>query len=345
MRITPTGRYYLILLVIIFLAGLRREVNLLLLISALMVGPMIFNFFLPWWVIRGIRCRRSFLEACYPAEKMTFSVQLFSQSHYRFSGVTLNASPGTMATFHLEKICETSPQPCVYQRQYQFSGSFKRRGEYTLPPVTVRSDYPFGFMAFQRSFETGEKILVLPTLISLPTEWWKSYERENLEGEAPSSTPSTLGDFSGLRKWTSSDFLHHIHWRASARHEQLLVQKFESPCQMELILLADFYDSDEERFERTVSLVASMIDDLYHHLEKSQVWSTTHVQLVLLGKETVTLDNRETPEFYQEAMRALAVVERPESSRAQVWLENFPKNAPESLLLLVQSAEIRNAHP
>ncbi|MDO5114448.1 MAG: DUF58 domain-containing protein, partial [Planctomycetia bacterium] len=282
--------------------------------------------------------RRFFPEACYPDEKITFSVQLFSPSYYRFCGVTLNASPSPQATFHLEKIHETSPQQGIYQRQYQFSATFTRRGEYTLAPTVVQSDYPFGLIAFQRSFDANEKILVLPSLISLPPEWWKIYERENSEGEQHPSVPSSLGDFSGLRKWTPSDLLHHIHWRASARHEQLLVQKFESPRQMELILLADFYDTDEERFEKTVSLVASMIDDLYHHLEKAHVWTQTRVQLVLLGKEVQTIDTLDTSDFYHNAMRALAVAERSGQPCAPSYWAEFSQRNPESLLLFVQAA-------
>lgn len=337
MRMTPTGRYYLILLAIILLAGLRREVNLLLLISTFMMGPLIFNFFFPWRVMRGIEGRRFFPEACFPGEKITFSVELLARSRYRFCGVTLNASPGSAAVFHLEKIREISPQQGVSQRKYIYSGSFFRRGEYRLAPTLVQSDYPFGLVVFQRSLDAGETLLVLPTLIALRTEWWKMCEREDLDGEQHPSVPSTLGDFSGLRKWTPSDFLHHIHWRASARHEQLLVQKFESPRQVELILLADFYDTDEERFEKAVSIVASMIDDLDRHLEKSRIWSTTRIQLILLGKEVQTIDSLDSPAFYQDAMHALAVVERPETSNAQSYLDTLSHSSQESLLLFVPS--------
>ncbi|MDO4575838.1 MAG: DUF58 domain-containing protein [Planctomycetia bacterium] len=310
MKLTAIGRYYLILLLLILFAGFRREVNLLLLLSAFMAGPLVFHLFLPRWIVRGISLKRTVPESVFPGEKCYFTVELSTLSFFRFGGVTVDARPGG-AKFQLESVRESSEAGKARQT-LRYSATFDHRGEYTLPDVTVCSDYPFGYTCARRTFSDGAQILVLPKFASrfpscpdIPTD-------EATTGQTRPHFLPSMGDFCGLRPFQRGDLPGRIHWRASARHDALLVQQNDAPQQTHFALVADFTDDDDARFEQAVSIVAAVVHEMLRGPERR--YFHTSLSLKIIGRKIVVLTSASTEDFYYAAMRELAIVERRDPS-------------------------------
>lgn len=101
-----------------------------------------------------------------------------------------------------------------------------RRGRFRLAPLTVRVQDPFGLWQATRTVDTGTIVIVVPVVTPLvgspaPTG-----------AAAALTTPATAGIASGepdvrLRDYTPGDDIRTVHWRASARRDELLVRQRE----------------------------------------------------------------------------------------------------------------------
>lgn len=110
-----------------------------------------------------------------------------------------------------------------------------RRGIYPLGPASISSGDPFGF--FPRSAEAGqsERLVVYPRLIPL--------EQLGLPPGSPLGErkadrwifedPSRLA---GVRDYRPEDPFHRIHWKATARRQQLQVKVHEPSTTLETAL-------------------------------------------------------------------------------------------------------------
>ena len=76
------------------------------------------------------------------------------------------------------------------------------------------------------------------------------------------------GDFYGLREWRAGDSLRWIHWRTSAKLNELAVRQFEQHRCRDSIFVLDLYrpqkatSDQDELVERAVSFVATAVADL-----------------------------------------------------------------------------------
>ena len=139
----------------------------------------------------------------------------------------------------------------------------ERRGYYRLAPLTVESGDIFGFYPRWASFPSADSILVYPRIFPI-----EQLEVPSLYpmGEARTSRRIFQDPTRaiGLRDYRPQDSLKHIHWKASARRQQLQVKIFEptTTLKVSLFLAADGFPADgprgEEEFELAVSAAASI---------------------------------------------------------------------------------------
>ncbi|MDO4570524.1 MAG: DUF58 domain-containing protein [Planctomycetia bacterium] len=317
MRFTKIGHYYLLVLTMIFFVGFRREVNPLLLLSGVMLGAFWINFFIPRWTMKGLTIHISLPEFFLPGEKGEYRLELSSKSRTGLVGVWLQAMPKE-GKVRLERAHEYTPQRGLQRRALVYSVTFSKRGAYEFLPVCAYCDYPFGFLVAQKTFETDEiaahKFWVFPKLTDVPPDIYDNIVGGSSMEESPSIQNSferrSIGEFAGLRVWTTGDLWRRIHWRASARHEQLLVQNFDAFHAPSVFILADFRGAQPEQFEENVSLAASILRDVYQETVRSTARNGI-IKLCILGDKRIDLDTRTTDDFYLDAMRAFALIQLP----------------------------------
>lgn len=100
------------------------------------------------------------------------------------------------------------------------------RGRMSLPRMRVYSTWPFGLFRVWSRLSPRQPVLVYP--------------RPEPHGPAPPASPTSGrhqqtsrqhagDDFAALRAYHAGDPLKRVAWKASARHEGLLVREFERP--------------------------------------------------------------------------------------------------------------------
>ncbi|MFC2042206.1 DUF58 domain-containing protein [Chloroflexota bacterium] len=144
-----------------------------------------------------------------------------------------------------------------------------RRGYYQLGPITVSSGDIFGF--YPRSFTQSAigHVIVYPRIFPIAQLGIPSLHPLG-ETTAERRIFEDPVRVIGIRDYSPHDSLRHVHWKASARHQNLQVKVFEPTTTLEvaLFLAVDSFKSEqgevypEEDLEMGISTAASIANYL-----------------------------------------------------------------------------------
>lgn len=102
-----------------------------------------------------------------------------------------------------------------------------RRGRFLIGPPRVRVSDPFGLWEDNRIIPSRTEVMVVPRVVALTGMPASVGSRSAASGEAVSGTSGGDPDV-GIRRYNPGDDIRTIHWRASARHDELMV-RLEEP--------------------------------------------------------------------------------------------------------------------
>jgi len=102
-----------------------------------------------------------------------------------------------------------------------------QRGRFVLGPPRIRIGDPFDLWEDNRTLDASAEVLVVPTVVSLTGMPSSSGARSAASGRSVLSTVGGDPDI-GVREYRNGDDIRTIHWRASARHDDLMV-RLEEP--------------------------------------------------------------------------------------------------------------------
>jgi uncharacterized protein (DUF58 family) len=155
-------------------------------------------------------------------------------------------------------------------RSWRIQTYLAKRGVYRSGQVRLLSQDPFGLFRFRREFLDPNPYIVFPAVESLP----------NLDSRfagLPSDSRATrhweqiTTDVSSIRPYAEGDSLRRIHWRYTARMNELMVKEFDMGLSAEAWVLLDMHslshygiDLDEvnNTEELSVTVAASIVDRL-----------------------------------------------------------------------------------
>jgi len=138
-----------------------------------------------------------------------------------------------------------------------------KRGYYTLGPITVTSGDIFGFYPRSVTEPLIEHVIVYPRIYPIAQLGIPSlYPLGDTTAERRIFEDPTR--VIGVRDYSPHDSLRHIHWKATARHQNLQVKVFEptTTLKMALFLALDSFKHDgvyhEDDLELGISTAASV---------------------------------------------------------------------------------------
>jgi uncharacterized protein (DUF58 family) len=115
-----------------------------------------------------------------------------------------------------------------------------RRGRFTLGPLTLTSGDPFGLFQMQRQLTPTSHLVVYPMAVDI--------DRFALPigilpgGEAlRRRTHHVTANASGVRDYAPGDSFNRIHWKSTARRDQLIVKEFELDPLADIWIVPDMY--------------------------------------------------------------------------------------------------------
>lgn len=109
------------------------------------------------------------------------------------------------------------------------------RGAYVLGPVTLRTGDPFGFVEVETTLPLYDRLLVYPRIVPVERLGLPSL-RPFGDARDPRRLFEDVSRAAGVRPYTPQDSQRHIHWKASARTQQLQTRIYEPTASHTLML-------------------------------------------------------------------------------------------------------------
>lgn len=285
LSVTREGWYYLFVVLFILGGAVLREVNLLVGLAGLMIGPLLFNWRLAGGAVAPLRVER--LPAGRVSAGQTLRLELRVGNRRRRSASWMvqvtdtvqlegaGRSARTRAEMLLPTIAAGRAEVAAYRVQ------LPRRGRYKLGPVTVASGYPLGLFQVRRTYACPGEALCWPTLGRL-TPAWRAWLRGDSRGsERVRSRRGGEGEIYGLRPWSPGDSRRQVHWRTTARVGAPVVRQNESLEQSDLAVVldawADASPTAEQlaRLELAISVAGTIVLEACRQLGAGRVSLTT----------------------------------------------------------------------
>jgi uncharacterized protein (DUF58 family) len=143
-----------------------------------------------------------------------------------------------------------------------------RRGVFNLGPWEIRMGDPFGIFQVRQIYQQRTEILVHPPLAALPPQ--VQPHSKKVGDLRPLHQPLSAETISvtTTRPYVLGDPLRRVHWRTSARHNDLFVKVFEPEASSSIWLVPDLDAAahvgagDESSLETMVVLLASLASTL-----------------------------------------------------------------------------------
>ncbi|MHA6630130.1 DUF58 domain-containing protein [Pseudonocardia sichuanensis] len=137
------------------------------------------------------------------------------------------------------------------------------RGVHRVGPLTGTASDPLGLAEFERELAGPDRLLVLPRVVPLRGLPPAVGTGEGTPGAALAHQGQGASDVL-IRPYRQGDELRRVHWRSSARHDELMVRLEERPWRGGMTLLLDRRDAAhrgrgaDSSLEFAVSLAASV---------------------------------------------------------------------------------------
>lgn len=314
------GMMYLLIMIVAFVASLIGRSNMLMLVFSIMAGPFIVN----GWVIHTLLHRNRVTRKVPPramcGETISIEVSLENRKLWfsswlmvirdRVGRSNLGGFLGSSAEVGLEpSVLFASVRPGT-ERTACYQLRLNRRGRYLFGPLEVSTRFPLGLVERGYVIDERGEMLIYPQIGTLSSRW---YRESQLAAEMIERQQTRKGmfedEFHHLRNFRSGDSPREVHWRTSARMNELMVQEFHQSRDRGLIVLLDLWQpdrpSEEEvaRVELAVSFVATICMD---HLRQTR---GVEQMLSICGRKSTSLRYTTIGQAVESLLDTLALVE------------------------------------
>lgn len=309
-RMPPEAFVYMLILGVLCLGALLGHSNMLMLVFGLMAGPFVLNGQMTLAILKRVSVRRRLPEQAIAGEKFPVTLTLSNRKRFFSSWMVVAEDVVESRTEQLLPAVLFACVPAKSEREAAYDLRLARRGLYEFGPVRIMSRFPLGLM--ERSFELGsvEELVVYPRIGRLKPRWRQPADSgDPVSDFAQSKVGACDDEFHRLREYRAGDNPRAIHWRTTARRNELMVQEYQQNRRRDLLLIVDLWlparprPDDLERVELAVSFAASICVD------QLQTATDSGLQLVIVGKETSTTNGAGASRAFEDLLEQLALAE------------------------------------
>jgi uncharacterized protein (DUF58 family) len=281
--VTREGVYYLFIVLAILAGALVREVNAMLLFASFLFAPVILARSMGRKTLKGINVQRTAPSKIFAGEPFIVGIEA---NNLRPAKKLSLSCWGLVVIDRIRRLRseESAPdekpfEPAVYfdyipngqTRSRSYAGCLPHRGQYRFESVRISTRFPFGFFRnwFDQPSDQEEKEFYVYPKVGKLSSRWKSRRRkanESLQRFRYRPSPQ-VGEFLGVRPWQHGDSKKGIHWRASAKHQSMVVRQYELHQNQDCAVILDLHyegewdDAKRESFELAVSFTATLVSE------------------------------------------------------------------------------------
>jgi len=240
-RLPAEGRVFLIMISVLFIGSLLGRSNSLLLVFCCLTGPFVINGGLIFAMLQRLTVTRDAPLRMMAGECVAVEIQLANRKRLLPTWMmSVRDRAETVAeVIEPEVLFVHVPRKGRQVSAYQLSIAV--RGRATLGPVVVHSRFPLGVVERGLEFDLPAQILVYPRIGRLTQSWRRFTETTHTSSQSARQSSHAADTFHTLREYHSGDDPRTIHWRTSARRNELMVREFRDQRDTPVVLLLDGY--------------------------------------------------------------------------------------------------------
>lgn len=241
-EVTREGWLYFIIMVAVLMGALLGKSNLLLLVFGLLAGPFVLNGYIALMMLARNQVVRQL-----PARAMQgdwFSVDLTLSNRRWLVGswmmvVEDHWKHGSEYLFPVVIFSRVGPGQ---ERTGRYQLRLQPRGRHVCGPVRLLTRFPLGLVERSYVMICPGEILVYPRIGRLTVHWYRDQQdADELVQQARPRLGAFEDEFHRLRDYRPGDSLRSIHWRTTARRNQLMVRENHQMRDLDLALVLDLW--------------------------------------------------------------------------------------------------------
>jgi uncharacterized protein (DUF58 family) len=253
LRFTSEGRWFVGMTLMVGFGAVNTGNNLLYLLLGMMLGLIIVSGMLSESVLRGLTIRRVATGDIFAGRPVPVSCEIHKERGWLSSySITVSEHearatrarrrvalglPADVPRRRKAREAEQDPGPPTMLALRVPPGStvlatgectFPVRGLYRYVGLDIATRFPFGFFEKTRPQHGESELLVFPALLSAGS---RGIQDPALDGEIERAWEGRSDDFFGLREFRHGDDRRDIHWKVSARRDQLIRRVYQKQDQ------------------------------------------------------------------------------------------------------------------
>jgi uncharacterized protein (DUF58 family) len=305
-----SGIIFLLILGVLFVGAMLGRSNMLMLVFSLMAGPFILNGWVTFSMLKRLRITRRVPPRVMAGEPFSVEVELINRKRWLSSRIMEVRESIENAAESLEASVLFARVPPRGRRTAHYRLNLMRRGRYSVGPTLVATRFPLGIIERGLLLDVHDDILVFPRIGNLLPRWKRTMWQAAQLVQRPQPRSGTFDDeFHRLREYRHGDNPRAIHWRSSAKNNELMVREYHQDRDPNFTILLDLWqperptDDDLERVELAVSFAATICVDRCRNSHGARI------RVAIAGREFATWDNGLRAGLLDSALETLAVAE------------------------------------
>lgn len=264
-RLTREGFQFLFMITFVWVAAVLQNINLLILLSGAFCAMLVVQWRVASRSLSGlnlertcpkeIQARRPFkmhLQVKNPRRWLGSWLLMLHESVSPVEGNSAILRKGHGLTLLVDRLLpgetKTLDYFCV----------FPKRGAYRFEKPEMSTRFPLSLMRSVRWVKKPDEVIARPTLGSLKKDWRATLGLpQRGQSQMHSNMSGGDGEFFGLRAYRPGDSRKWIHWRTSARRNEIVVRQFEREEHHSFGLVLDLWSDKLRPVVREESWTAS----------------------------------------------------------------------------------------
>ncbi|QDU81297.1 hypothetical protein Pla110_30380 [Polystyrenella longa] len=348
-RLTPQGMTLTVMMLVFLIASMLSHSNMMVLMFSFIAGAIVVNGTLGMTMVRNASVKRRVPAGVMAGEKIAVNIEYTNKSRFRSAWVMVVRDTINHQTESLQAevlIARIMPQKTA-SAYYDFRPM--RRGIYRFGPLEVLTSSPLGMVERGHIFDLEDKLAVYPRTGKL-TSIWKKERSHAAELVQQKQTRKGVFDdeYHSMREYRPGDNPRAIHWRTSARRNEVIVREFHQSRDDDVLLMVDLWlpkNPTEHHLELTETAVSFAATVSLEQMQKSRDFQFT---LLINGSTMSSWSGRSSPMATEEALNALALAEGGRECELSDWMEEACQyRSPSTSLILATSrpeSELQTLH-
>ncbi len=286
-HIPVEGWAFLLIMFVLFIGSLMGRSNPLMLVFSMMAGAFVMNGWLTFTYLKGVTVERQLPERVMAGEP--FSVVMALRNRKTWLSAWLMTVQDHVTGHQTELTPEVAfiRVPADEQQRGHYQLVLAQRGLHQFGPIHVDTRFPLGLVERGLNLSVSATLHVYPRLGRLQPDWKRKLQHAMEQTSSQVAKSGLFEDeFYSLREYRVGDDLRSVHWRTSARRNELMVRQYRDNRDRCLLILLDSWmptddeERDREDFEQALSFIATVCVEATRSSRESR--TTVAVQGALL---------------------------------------------------------------